>query len=260
MNKIIRCPICEGESKNFLKIKDFEIFKCENCSVLFLYPIPEKIEEIYNDDYFKKWYLRFYGERKKYFENIWEKIKNYIPDKGKVLDIGCGVGIWLEVLKEKNFEVYGQDISQFATNFCRKRGITIYNQTLIEIDLPENTFDLITMLDVIAHLKNPLEYLKKSKKILKNEGIIVIKTPLHSNFLFFISKLLSSFKKSKSILHIPAQIYHFDKNSISKLVDILGLKILKIFVVKEFINRKISFLNIWKFFMEKSMIIILKNE
>ena len=100
MNKII-CPICEGKSKNFLKIKDFEIFKCENCSVSFLYPIPEKIEEIYNDDYFKKWYLRFYGERKKYFENIWEKIKNYIPDKGKVLDIGCGVGIWLEILKEK---------------------------------------------------------------------------------------------------------------------------------------------------------------
>jgi 2-polyprenyl-3-methyl-5-hydroxy-6-metoxy-1,4-benzoquinol methylase len=257
---MIICPVCKGESKKFLKIKNFEIFRCKSCRVLFLYPFPEKIEEIYNDDYFKKWYLKFYGERKKYLENLWEKIKRYAPKKGKVLDIGCGVGIWLEVLKEKGFEVCGQDISNFAVDFCKKKRIYIYNQNLTEIDLPENTFDLITMFDVIAHLKTPLEYLKKCKKILKKEGTIIIKTPLHSNFLFFVAKILSFIKKSKSILHIPAQIYHFDKNSISNLARIGDLKVVKIMLINEFVNKKISFLNIWKFFMEKSMIVILKNE
>jgi len=260
MNKMVKCPICKSESKKFLKIKNFKIFRCTNCSIIFLYPIPEKIEEIYNNEYFENWYLKFYNERKKYFENFWEKIKKYLPESGKVLDIGCGVGIWLDLLKEKKFEVYGQDISNFAINFCREKGFIVYNQLLTEIDLPENTFDFITMLDVIAHLKTPLEYFKKIKKILKKSGIIVIKTPLHSNFLFFVTTLLSFIKKSKSILHIPAQIYHFDRKSISNFAKIADFQIVKIMVIKEFINKKISFLNIWKFFMEKSMIIILKNE
>jgi 2-polyprenyl-3-methyl-5-hydroxy-6-metoxy-1,4-benzoquinol methylase len=256
---MVKCHICKGESEKFLKIKNYKIFRCKKCSVFFLFPFPEKIEEIYNNNYFEKWYLKFYEERREYLENLLKKIDKYLPNKGKVLDIGCGIGIWLEILRKRGFESYGQDISNFAINFCTKKGIFVYNQPLTEINLSENTFDLITMIDVIAHLKEPLEYLIKSKKLIKEEGIILIKTPLHSIFLFFVTKLFSFIKRSKSILHIPAQIYHFDKNSISNFVKILDLKIIKIIVVKEFISKKISFLNIWKFLMERSIIIILKK-
>lgn len=257
-----KCKICESKEIGLrLKIKkDYNIYKCENCQVNFLYPFSENVEKIYDEKYFKRWYLNFYDERKKYFKSLLKKIEKYIPQTGKLIDVGCGVGIFLEVMKEKNYEVCGYDISDFAIDFCRKKGFNVYNKSFLELYFPESSFDLITFFDVVAHLKEPINYLQKCKKMLKKDGVILIKTPLHSNFLFFIAKFLSFIGKSKSILHLPAQIYHFDKNSILKIADITGFKIKKIIITREFINKRISLVNIWKFFFEKSMIVVLKNE
>ena len=186
-----KCNLCESDKVNLmLKVGNYKIYKCENCHVKFLYLFPENIEKIYDEEYFKKWYLSSYKERKKYFKLLLGKIKinEYVFPGSKLIDIGCGIGIFLEIMKEKNYEVYGQDISDFAVDFCVKKGFRMYDKPMSEIDLPENFFDLVTLFDVIAHLKKPNIYLQKCKRILKKKGILIIKTPLHSNFIFFIAK------------------------------------------------------------------------
>ncbi|MFN4227470.1 MAG: class I SAM-dependent methyltransferase [Candidatus Ratteibacteria bacterium] len=254
---MVKCGFCSGNSLLKIKISGWDIYQCKSCKVSFLYPIPDKVEKIYNEKYFERWYLPTYQQRKKYLEKMFLRIEPYIVKKGKVLDIGCGVGILLELMKEKGFDVFGQDISQFAIEFCKKKGFKVYS-SINEID-KESSFDLITMIDVIAHIKEPLYYLQKCKKLLKTNGILIIKTPLHSNFIFLITKIFSFTGKSKGILHIPAQIYHFNKYSFSKIIKLLDLKLVKIFIFKEFISKKINLFNIWKFFGEKSLVIILKK-
>ncbi|MCS7180303.1 MAG: hypothetical protein NZ891_03005, partial [bacterium] len=108
-------------------------------------------------------------------------------------------------------------------------------------------------------IPNPVLYLERCKSLLKNNGILIIKTPLHSNYIFFLSKIFSFTRKSKSILHIPAQIYHFNKNSIFKIAKMTGFEIEKVFIIREFVNRNFSLFNLWKFFIEKSIIAVLKN-
>ncbi|MCM8785900.1 MAG: class I SAM-dependent methyltransferase [Candidatus Omnitrophica bacterium] len=254
---MVKCTFCAGNTFLKIKIKNWKIYQCKSCKISFLYPFPEQIEKIYNEKYFERWYLPTYEQRKKYLERIFLKIEPYIVQKGKVLDIGCGVGIMLELMKEKGFEVVGQDISQFSIEFCKKKGFKVYS-SISEIN-SENRFDLITMIDVIAHIKDPLYYLQKCKKLLKSEGFLIIKTPLHSNFIFFVGKIFSFIEKSKSFFHIPAQIYHFDKNSFFKIAQLLDLKLVKILIFKEFISKKFNLFNIYKFFVEKSLVIILRN-
>lgn len=254
---MVKCLFCKGESKLRIRIKNWKVYKCKNCGVSFLYPLIENAEKIYNQKYFEKWYIPFYEERKKYFEKLYLILKNSLPEKGKLLDIGCGIGIFLDLMREKGYDVYGQDVSPFAVDYCRSKNFIVF-QELLNFKF-ENEFDIITMIDVIAHIKNPLIYLQKCKKLLKPDGILIIKTLLHSNYLFTIAKLFSFTKKSNSILHIPAQIYHFDKNSIIKLAEITGFKMEKIFIKGEFVGRKITFLNLWKAIVERSIILVLKN-
>ncbi|MCM8818095.1 MAG: class I SAM-dependent methyltransferase [Candidatus Omnitrophica bacterium] len=255
---MVKCLICNGFSRLRFKSQSFKIYQCEDCKTSFLYPLPVNTEKIYDNNYFTLWYIKVYEERKKYFKNLLKKLKKYIPEKGKILDVGCGIGIFMSLMKENDYQVYGQDISSFALDFCKEKGFKVYNY-LSEINSQEK-FDTITMLDSIAHIKNPIDYLQKCKKLLKQNGVLIIKTPLHSNYLFMIAKILKFTIKEKSILHLPAQIFHFDKYSISKLAKLTGFKLKKIIIFKEFIDKKISFYNIWKLLIERSMIVILKNE
>lgn len=231
---MILCPICKNDSRLIWKEGKYTVFKCSSCKLAFLYPVPSEIEKIYDKEYFEKWYLRFYDERKIYFENLVEKLKKYLPSSGKLLDVGCGAGIFLDVMKKNGWDVYGQDTSPFAVEYCRKNGYKVFNSSLDKIDLPDNNFDVITILDVIAHIKNPLSYLKTCRRALKPDGILIIKTPNHTDFLFYIARFFSFTGKSRSLLHIPAQIYHFNIFSLEKLLQKENLSRKKIFLTLDF--------------------------
>jgi len=254
-----KCPICKSERNVLIwHEKKYRIFKCENCNVSFLHPVPKNPEKIYNREYFEKWYLKYYRRRKEYLRKLWERVKPFIIEKGKALDIGCGIGIFLEILKEDGWEAYGQEISPFAIDFCKKKGFKIYTRPLDECDIPSDSFDLITMWDVIAHLKNPVLYLEICRKILKKNGTFVIKTPLHPMQLFLFSNLFSFTGKSKSLINVPSQIFHFDKKSIKNLFYGENLSVETIMVVDDF---KIRF-TIYHFLkmFEKSLVAVGKKD
>lgn len=216
---MIHCPICKSKSYRIWKEKNYKVYRCKNCTVSFLYPLPENVESIYNEKYFQNWYLKYYQERKKYIENLFTLIERHIKERGKLLDVGCGVGILLEVAKKKGWEVYGQDVSSFAVNYCRDKGFNVYDKPLPELNLSHYSFDVITIFDVMAHLKDPLSYMNMCAKFLKPGGYLIIKTPYHSPLLFFIANILSFTGKSRSLLHIPAQIFHFNSQSLNSILS-----------------------------------------
>lgn len=216
---MIHCPLCEGESRLIWKEKKYKVYRCKNCTVAFLHPVPKDTEYLYNEEYFRKWYIRYYNERKSYTERLFSLIERHLKKKGKLLDVGCGVGILLEVAKEKGWDVYGQEVAPFAVNYCKSRNFNIHNKPLPDLNLPEHSFDVITLFDVMAHLKDPVSYVNTCAKLLKPGGYLIIKTPYHSPFLFFLANLLSFTGKSRSLLHIPAQIFHFNLQSLNSVLS-----------------------------------------
>lgn len=188
---------------------------------------------IYGEKYFRRWYLSSIHKRRRYTRRLFSLVEKYLLPGGSLLDVGCGVGTFLSVAQEAGWKVMGIEVSAFATNWCRKQGFTVIQKSFTEMEVSE-TFDVITFWDVLAHVPEAADYLHCCHRLLNPGGFIVIKTPLHSPALFSLARLFSFTGRSRTILHIPAQIHHFDKKSLPRILHACGFQPVKILQVKEY--------------------------
>jgi len=126
-----------------------------------------------------------------YFNNIeqhhwwWEGrreiLRQELPRKEglKVLDIGCGTGETMTFVKSflDSPKVVGVDNSQVAVNFAKKRGHLVYKVDALKLPFPDNSFDVILLLDVIEHIKDDISFLSEAKRVLKKGGKIIVTAP-----------------------------------------------------------------------------------
>lgn len=128
---------------------------------------------------------------------------------GPVLDIGCGNGNLLVLLKDK-FDVEGFDISEVAVKLARKRGLNI-KQAGIENFKTSKKFKTILMIGLLVLTKNPESYLYNAAKWLDKGGVIMLTIP-NANSLknaFGLAK-----KRTKNHLYYPS--YFKFKNLLKK--------------------------------------------
>lgn len=122
-------------------------------------------------------------KRGEFYENVLKKITAYLPKKKKIkiLDSGCGIGLFSSLLKS-NFpssEVISIDLDKLSLESAKKRGLKVIKADLQKkLPFNDNTFDIIISNQVLEHMLNPDFYLMEHKRILKKEsGIFVITTP-----------------------------------------------------------------------------------
>lgn len=131
-------------------------------------------------------------------EDIKERLKIYIPileeymdewTNKKFIDIGCGRGEWLDLLKEKKvMEYVGVDLNQIQLNICEEYG----HENLVQEDcikyiknIEDSSIDVITGFQIIEHLptESLLLLLRECNRVLKHGGIILFETPNVSNLI-----------------------------------------------------------------------------
>lgn len=139
-----------------------------------------------------------------------------MPNRNKLLDVGCGNGDFLVRAKHAGWEVYGLDFDAKALNLTSNRGINAFCGTLENANLAEESFDVITMSHVIEHLHDPLNLLKQCYRLLKPEGTIWIATPNISSFLH------SRYGSNWVHLAIPSHLILFNKTSLFHLLNEAG--------------------------------------
>lgn len=100
-----------------------------------------------------------------------------------ILDVGSGTGG--NILSFNEFgKTFGIDLYEKSINFCRKRGLKNIIQSQAEqMGYKDNTFDIITCLDILEHTLDPLKVLLEIKRVLKDTGKIIITVPAF-NFLW----------------------------------------------------------------------------
>lgn len=100
-----------------------------------------------------------------------------LTPKGSVLDVGCGDGLLLQMLKERGIEAQGVDISDVAVDVCTKKGFTVQQNDFTTDALPfgEGTFDTVIALDVLEHVYNPENLLSEMNRVAKS--VVVISVP-----------------------------------------------------------------------------------
>lgn len=97
--------------------------------------------------------------------------------RGKLLDIGYGAGGLLSAAENAGWECWGTEIAPKALAYGHSRGWHIWEGDLLKLDLPEEIFDVVCMVEVLEHLEQPAIYLRKAWKALRPGGSLWLTTP-----------------------------------------------------------------------------------
>jgi 2-polyprenyl-3-methyl-5-hydroxy-6-metoxy-1,4-benzoquinol methylase len=148
------------------------------------------------EDHLLDLYVAFEDEFRGTCEDIKERVKVYIPmikeakagtSKRPILDIGCGRGEWLEVLKEEGFEAQGVDSNRVLVEQCHSLGLKVVEDDVLSYlrELPDRSLGALTGLHLIEHLpfKTLIKLFDESMRTLKPGGMIIFETPNPDNIL-----------------------------------------------------------------------------
>lgn len=231
----MKCPICNSNIiKVALKLESplgglWDIYECESCAIQFVYPIPspEELNQFYNQLYQggsirRTKALTKTAANQKYWRRQWAIIKGLINNKmsGKVLDIGCGGGHFLDNAGT-GWEKYGIELSEDARKVAASKEIKAF-ATLEDATFPDEFFDVVTMFAVIEHLPNPMEVVKELTRVLKPRGLFVIMTG-------DVRCVKAEIKGKKWHMYRPPEhLYFFCARSLDFLMDSLGFRKVKI--------------------------------
>jgi 2-polyprenyl-6-hydroxyphenyl methylase/3-demethylubiquinone-9 3-methyltransferase len=128
------------------------------------------------------------------FQHQVEVFKKHLPLKdANVLDIGCGGGLFLSLLKEEGAQVTGIELSDSRAQYATaKHDLEIYKHP-IESDFwqkgYENYFDAVTLWDVIEHVNYPFQTLECAASVLKPGGLLLIDTPCRNSFYHQVGEI-----------------------------------------------------------------------
>ena len=170
-NDKIKCPVCfSSETAFFIKKNGFNLYRCRNCGLIFLWPVPDS-RSIYKQDYFEgagmgHGYANYDEDKKAMipaFNKYLDLIEKTAGRKGRLLDIGAAT-------------------SEHAAEIGRKRGLDLRAGTVEENNFPDGSFDVITMWDALEHFQDPKNSLACAYRLLSPRGILVINTPDSSSF------------------------------------------------------------------------------
>lgn len=147
-----------------------------------------------------------------------------IPPPARVLDVGCGNGMFLRMAAEVGYDCRGIDLSEAAATFCQQQGMNAIAGNFLN-QAWEQPFDLITMWDVVEHLREPEKYLRRVNELLVDRGHLLLKIPSFGPLNFSILKLIPS--RGGLLIGAPGHINYFSRTSFVKLLDRCGFEPVK---------------------------------
>ncbi len=185
------CPVCSTDVDQFYIERPDGLFikKCNICSTYFVSPSPsnsalDRFYENYHQSHFggvdisASTLLKRLVKQDPYIDPRIQTLSSHIKISGsKVLDVGCGNGEFLYMLKKIGAQPYGIEFDPLAVGYAREIGIINVHRGSIDSFSSNVKFDFITMMDFIEHPLDPMMQLKISIELLSPGGLILIWTP-----------------------------------------------------------------------------------
>ena len=168
--------VCTGEIG--ARGRHGKIWKCNTCG--FIYQEPTFSEGELNAAYrggTDEIYFEQFREREHLFEKCLDRIHKYATPPGKMLDVGCNAGIFLNVARRMGWRTEGIEPSSWAARVARERfELNVKTGVFEKVRYKSNSYDVITSWDVLEHFVDPIAVLDKAHKLLKKDGKLVLST------------------------------------------------------------------------------------
>ena len=187
------CPLCGGpehEIRHAFPEKKILVVQCSGCGIVFtlssVAAIPVR-EDIYHEAYFegcdRPGGRPSFEERESVFRLKWDrelfpKIERLLPEKGRLLDVGCAIGILADAASRRGWQAQGLEISPYAAEIARTRyGIPVTCSSLEAAEYPAGIFDAITLIHILEHVSNPVKAMRRILNWLRPGGLVAVEVP-----------------------------------------------------------------------------------
>lgn len=219
----VACPLCPDDvAKPIDSPPGVPLFRA-GCGLVFQYPQPsmDELARLYSSAYFGGWgdEEAVRSMKRTFFRSILSSLSANVKS-GRVLDVGCASGYFLEEAREQGWDGWGVEYSPFAAGIAREKfGTRIFEGTLEQAEFPDKSFELITMFDLLEHVTDPVIVLEEAGRILVNGGKILIVTPNVGS----ISARLMGHRWS----HISREhLWYFDGKRLEQLLAETGFSVI----------------------------------
>lgn len=238
------CYLC-GTDKIFevFEVGSCSIVRCRKCGLAYTEYLNSSSQESYQgEEYFTKRnkYLSRIGELEEHFGKLLDKIERH-KSHGRLLDLGCGPGILLDVARERGWQVAGLDISEWAIQHARNElHLDVVQGNVQDRLLPLNHFDVVIINHTLEHMSDPAETLLVAHSILRAGGIIAVGVP---NFGSPVAKVRGP--KWRSLL--PEQHrWHFTLPTLKTMLTSTGYRVVDVTYENHDYGRTITEQAVWQ--------------
>lgn len=235
----VPCPLCnhnDNEPYGFETPSAFDgnlrlgLNRCRNCSMQYISPRLNKdgLNWLYNTAYMTNTVSGPHSTDPEVADNEYKAFHGYVtqklPDGGRLIDVGCGSGRFLEMFKaQPTICVEGIEYSQYVAELAVKAGLDVVNGDFDEWEYEPGSFDCVTLLYVLEHVPQPRKVLEKVYSILKPGGYMMIAVPNY-RYLRIVAdnRIARALRKSGSPLHSEEHLQNFGPSTLKRLVTSCG--------------------------------------
>ena len=181
------CYLCGAPTSQVIHVKPgWNYAVCARCGHIALSPLPTtytELEPLYPAEYYANHELYpDYDDIDSLYDNLVKQrlrqIEALQPSQGRLLDVGCGTGHFLNLAVKSGWNGYGTEISTAAVTIARERfGLNVFAGPLTGAQYPEGHFSVVTYWDVLEHLSAPRDDLRLAHRLLAPNGLLAITMP-----------------------------------------------------------------------------------
>jgi SAM-dependent methyltransferase len=212
--------------------REFSVVRCAKCGLLRLDPLPspEELRTYYPDSY---WFAPDQSAASRLEElyrrivlrdhvNFVERALRSSKASGPLLDVGCGGGLFLGLMRQRGFRVLGLDFSREAAAIAwRRQQAPAVCAMLENAPFPAGSVAGVTMFHVLEHLYDPRAYLSASRDLLAPDGRLVVQVP---NAASWQSRLLG---RRWNGMDVPRHLFDYRASDLEKLMAQCGLEVVR---------------------------------
>lgn len=232
------CPLCKNTSLKVVYegpvrsaqpgspyVDGHKVNGCDACGAIFLNPVPDAVDALYNEgDY---WSARTDDLNKKEFVDkhireqvLWlEKIGAEEFTGESVLDVGCGHGLFLNLIKGIAKRTAGIDIDRKLAGHVEGNGHEFYTSWPNSDIKP---FSRIVMFDTLEHIDAPISFLEKANSLLEPGGKVIVGVPNGEDFM---TQVVDEYKP---FFYRRGHLFYFNKNSLSYSIKNAGFNLISV--------------------------------
>ena len=176
----VDCPLCGREPRPFgVDFQGLKLARCGACGLEFQHPRPvfdQLAAAVYTSDYHPAGHEAVDSGRERTFARQMQRLERYVQRRPAVLlDVGCGAGAFLGYARTRGWAVGGTDIG--VTDDARRHGARLWEGQLPDIDFDGARFDAVRLNHVLEHTQDPLRELRQARRIVADDGILLIGVP-----------------------------------------------------------------------------------